>query len=153
LEHWIGDQRVILLVRKWLKVGVLEDGNWSVGEKGTPQGAVVSPLLANVYLHYVFDLWDEQWRRRQAKGEMIFVRYADDLVVSFEHETDARRFWEALRQRFEQFGLELHGNKTRLLELGRYAHFVIYIDGRPCLPSVQFDDGSKGGDCSHRSGL
>ena len=121
LEHRIGDQRVIRLVRKWLRAGVLEDGNWSVGEKGTPQGAVASPLLANVYLHYVFDLWAEQWRRRQANGKMIFVRYADDLVVGFEHETDARRFWEALRQRFEQFGLELHGDKTRLLEFGRYA--------------------------------
>ena len=121
LEHRIGDERVIRLVRKWLKAGVLEEGAWSVSEMGTPQGAVVSPLLANVYLHYVFDLWAKQWRRREARGNMIVVRYADDLVVGFEHEADARRFWDAMRMRFEQFGLELHGEKTRLLEFGRYA--------------------------------
>jgi len=121
LEHRIGDERILRLVRKWLKAGVLEDGDWSVSEKGTPQGAVVSPLLANVYLHYVFDLWAEQWRRREAKGKMILVRYADDLIAGFEHEAEARRFWEAMRQRFEKFGLELHGDKTRLLEFGRYA--------------------------------
>jgi len=121
LEHRIGDERILRLVRKWLNAGVLEDGDWSVSEKGTPQGAVVSPLLANVYLHYVFDLWAEQWRRREAKGKMILVRYADDLIAGFEHEAEARRFWEAMRQRFEKFGLELHGDKTRLLEFGRYA--------------------------------
>ncbi|WP_411860327.1 group II intron reverse transcriptase/maturase [Cupriavidus sp. TA19] len=121
LEHRIGDERVIRLVRKWLKAGVLEDGNWSVSEMGTPQGAVVSPLLANVYLHYVFDLWAKQWRRREATGNVIVVRYADDIVVGFEHEADARRFWDAMRQRFEQFALELHGDKTRLLEFGRLA--------------------------------
>jgi len=121
LGHRIGDERVIRLVRKWLKAGVLEEGNWSVSEMGTPQGAVVSPLLANVYLHYVFDLWANQWRKREASGNMIIVRYADDLVVGFEHEADARRFWDAMRARFEQFGLELHGDKTRLLEFGRYA--------------------------------
>ena len=120
LEHRIGDERVIRLVRKWLKAGVLEEGNWSVSETGTPQGAVVSPLLANVYLHYVFDLWAHQWRRREATGNMIVVRYADDIVVGFEHEADARRFWDAMRTRFEQFSLELHGEKTRLLEFGRY---------------------------------
>ena len=90
-------------MRKWLKAGVLEDGDWSVSEKGTPQGAVISPLLANVYLHYVFDLWAERWRRREAKGNVIIVRYADDIVVGFEHEADARRFWDAMRTRFEQF--------------------------------------------------
>lgn len=121
LEHRIGDERVIRLVRKWLKAGVLEDGNWSVSEMGTPQGAVVSPLLANVYLHYVFDLWAKQWRRREATGNVIVVRYADDIVVGFEHEADARRFWDAMRTRLEQFSLELHGDKTRLLEFGRLA--------------------------------
>jgi RNA-directed DNA polymerase len=121
LEHRVGDERVIRLVRKWLKAGVLEEGQWSVSETGTPQGAVASPLLANVYLHYVFDLWAKQWRKREARGNIVFVRYADDVVVGFEHESDARRFWDAMRQRFEQFGLELHGEKTRLLEFGRHA--------------------------------
>jgi group II intron reverse transcriptase/maturase len=121
LEHRIGDERIIRLVRKWLKAGVLDEGIWSVSETGTPQGAVASPLLANVYLHYVFDLWAEQWRRQQAKGKMIIVRYADDLIAGFEHEADARRFWDSMRERFEKFGLELHGDKTRLLEFGRYA--------------------------------
>ena len=121
LEHRIGDERVIRLVRKWLKAGVLEEGNWSVSEAGTPQGAVASPLLANVYLHYVFDLWAHQWRRREATGNVIVVRYADDIVAGFEHEADARRFWDAMRTRFEQFALELHGEKTRLLEFGRHA--------------------------------
>ena len=121
LEHRIGDQRIIRLVRKWLKAGVLEDGEWSVSEEGTPQGAVASPLLANVYLHYVFDLWAERWRRREAQGNVIIVRYADDIVVGFQHEDDARRFWEAMRLRFEQFSLALHPDKTRLLEFGRYA--------------------------------
>ncbi|MGJ7558920.1 group II intron reverse transcriptase/maturase, partial [Variovorax sp. RB3P1] len=121
LEHRIGDERVIRLVRKWLKAGVLEDGNWSVSEKGTPQGAVASPLLANVYLHYVFDLWAQQWRGREASGNVIVVRYADDIVAGFEHEADARSFWDAMRHRLEQFALELHGGKTRLLEFGRHA--------------------------------
>lgn len=121
LGHRIGDERVLRLVRKWLKAGVLDDGQWSVSAEGTPQGAVISPLLANVYLHYVFDLWAKQWRGREATGNMIVVRYADDIVVGFEHESDARRFWDAMRTRFEQFGLELHGEKTRLLEFGRNA--------------------------------
>lgn len=121
LEHRVGDERIIRLVRKWLKAGVLDEGQWSVSEKGTPQGAVASPLLANVYLHYVFDLWAQQWRKREASGDMIVVRYADDLVMGFEHEADARRFWDAMRERFERFALELHGDKTRLLEFGRYA--------------------------------
>jgi group II intron reverse transcriptase/maturase len=121
LEHRIGDTRIIRLVRKWLKAGVLEDGEWSVSEAGTPQGAVVSPLLANVYLHYVFDLWAERWRRREAKGNVIILRYADDIVAGFEHEADARCFWEAMRARFEQFVLALHPDKTRLLEFGRHA--------------------------------
>ena len=121
LEHRIGDERIIRLVRKWLKAGVLEEGVWSVSEMGTPQGAVASPLFANVYLHYVFDLWAQQWRRREATGNVIVVRYADDIVVGFEHEADARRFWDAMRTRFERFALELHGEKTRLLEFGRHA--------------------------------
>jgi group II intron reverse transcriptase/maturase len=121
LEHRIGDNRIIRLVRKWLKAGVLEDGEWSVSEEGTPQGAVVSPLLANVYLHYTFDLWAERWRRREAKGNVIILRYADDIVVGFEHEADAGHFWDAMRLRFEQFSLALHPDKTRLLEFGRYA--------------------------------
>jgi group II intron reverse transcriptase/maturase len=121
LEHRIGDGRIIRLVRKWLKAGVLDDGEWSLSEQGTPQGAVISPLLANVYLHYVFDLWAKQWRRREATGNMIVVRYADDLVAGFEHEVDAKRFWDAMRARFAQFGLELHEQKTRLLEFGRSA--------------------------------
>lgn len=121
LRHRVGDERIVRLVSKWLKAGVLEDGNWSASDQGTPQGAVISPLLANVYLHYVFDLWARQWRVREAKGDMIVVRYADDLVVGFEHETDARRFWDAMRERFERFSLELHGQKTRLLQFGRYA--------------------------------
>lgn len=121
LEHRIGDERVIRLVRKWLEAGVLEDGNWSVSEMGTPQGAVVSPLLANVYLHYVFDLWAHQWRRREATGNVVVVRYADDIVAGFEHEADARRFWDAMRMRFGRFALELHEEKTRLLEFGRHA--------------------------------
>ena len=121
LEHRVGDERIIRLVRKWLKAGVLDEGQWSVSEKGTPQGAVASPLLANVYLNYVFDLWAQQWRKREASGDMIVVRYANDLVMGFEHEADARRFWDAMRERFERFALELHGDKTRLLEFGRYA--------------------------------
>ena len=121
LEHRIGDERIIRLVRKWLKAGVLEKGQWQSSDMGTPQGAVISPLLANVYLHYVFDLWAQQWRKRQAKGQVIFVRYADDIVAGFELEADAKCFWDAMRERFEKFGLELHGDKTRLLEFGRYA--------------------------------
>jgi len=121
LEHRVGDERIVRLIRKWLKAGVLEEGKWSESQQGTPQGAVVSPLLANLYLHYAFDLWAAQWRRREAKGKVIFVRYADDIVAGFEHEAEARRFWEAMRVRLEQFRLELHGEKTRLLEFGRYA--------------------------------
>jgi group II intron reverse transcriptase/maturase len=119
--HRIGDTRIIRLIRKWLKAGILEDGVVTVSDVGTGQGSVISPLLANVYLHYVFDLWAERWRRREASGGMIIVRYADDLVVGFEHETDARRFWDAMRARFEEFMLALHPEKTRLIEFGRLA--------------------------------
>ena len=121
LEHRIGDMRVLRLVKKWLRAGVLEDGIVTIEEKGTGQGSVISPLLANVYLHYVFDLWAERWRRREATGDMIIVRYADDVVVGFEHETDARRFWDAMRDRLQEFSLSLHPEKTRLIEFGRLA--------------------------------
>ena len=121
LEHRVGDKRMLRLVRKWLKVGVLEAGQITVSAEGTPQGAVISPLLADVYLHDVFDLWAKQWRRREAQGDMCIVRYADDIVVGFEHEAQARRFWDTMRERFKQFGLELHEGKTRLLEFGRFA--------------------------------
>ena len=121
VEHRIGDRRIIRLIRKWLKAGVLEDGVVTISEKGTGQGSVISPLLANVYLHYVFDLWAERWRRREATGDMIIVRYADDIVVGFEHEADARRFWDAMRERLEEFALSLHPDKTRLIEFGRHA--------------------------------
>ena len=121
LEHRVGDERIIRLVKKWLKAGVLEMGQWQSSDMGTPQGAVISPLLANIYLHYVFDLWVRQWRGREAKGKVIVVRYADDIVAGFELESDARRLLDAMRERFEQFGLELHGKKTRLMEFGRFA--------------------------------
>jgi len=121
LEHRIGDTCILRLVQKWLRAGVLEDGIVTVGEKGTGQGSVISPLLANVYLHYVFDLWAERWRRREATGDMIMVRYADDLVVGFQHENDAPRFWDAMRDRLREFSLSLHPDKTRLIEFGRFA--------------------------------
>jgi RNA-directed DNA polymerase len=121
VEHRVGDRRMIRLIQKWLKAGVLEDGIVNVSEQGTGQGAVISPLLANIYLHYVFDLWADRWRRREAAGDVIIVRYADDFVVGFEHETDARRFLEAMRQRLEAFALSLHAEKTRLIEFGRNA--------------------------------
>jgi RNA-directed DNA polymerase len=121
LEHRVGDKRILRLIQKWLRAGVLEDEVVTIEEKGTGQGSVISPLLANVYLHYVFDLWAERWRRREATGDMIMVRYADDLVVGFQHETDARRFWDEMRERLRGFSLSLHPEKTRLIEFGRYA--------------------------------
>lgn len=121
LEHRIGDTRMLRLIRKWLGAGVLEDGIVSVGERGTGQGSAVSPLLANVYLHYAFDLWAERWRRREAAGNVVIVRYADDIVVGFEHEADARRFQEAMRERLAAFALSLHPDKTRLIAFGRFA--------------------------------
>jgi len=121
LEHRIGDRRIIRLIQKWLKAGVLEDGVVSVSDRGTGQGAVISPLLANIYLHYVLDLWAERWRRREATGDMIIVRYADDFIVGFQHEADARRFWDDMRKRFEEFSLLLNPEKTRLIEFGRFA--------------------------------
>ncbi|MGI8505401.1 MAG: group II intron reverse transcriptase/maturase [Solirubrobacteraceae bacterium] len=121
LEHRIADKRVLRLIQKWLAAGVIENGEWSKTERGTAQGASVSPLLANVYLHYVFDLWAEQWRRRHARGDVILTRFADDYIAGFEHRDDAERFLVELRERFAKFGLELHPEKARLIEFGRHA--------------------------------
>ncbi|HEU4786005.1 MAG TPA: group II intron reverse transcriptase/maturase [Gemmatimonadaceae bacterium] len=121
IEHRIGDKRIVRLIQKWLAAGVLEDGVWSNADEGTPQGATISPLLANIYLHYVFDLWVQQWRSRKVRGEVIVVRYADDLALGFQHEVDVARFRADLRQRFERFGLELHPDKTRHLRFGPFA--------------------------------
>ena len=121
LEHRIADKRVLRLIQKWLSAGVIEDGSWTASDQGTPQGAAASPLLGNVYLHYVLDLWADQWRRRHAHGEMIIVRYGDDFVAGFEHRDDAERFLADLRDRFATFCLELHPEKTRLIEFGRFA--------------------------------
>jgi RNA-directed DNA polymerase len=121
VEHRVGDRRLVRLIRKWLKVGVMEDGVVRPGAIGTPQGAVISPLLANIYLHYVFDLWAERWRRREAQGDVILVRYADDIVAGFEHQAEAERFEAALRERLAAFALQLHREKTRLIEFGRHA--------------------------------
>jgi group II intron reverse transcriptase/maturase len=121
LEHRIGDRRIIRLIRKWLKAGTLEDGVVTVSDRGTGQGSVVSPLLANIYLHYALDLWAVRWRQREAMGDMIIVRYADDFIVGFQHESDARRFLDAMRERLGKFVLTLHPEKTRLIEFGRFA--------------------------------
>lgn len=119
IEHRVGDKRIVRLIQKWLNAGIIEGTDWSDNGKGTPQGAVLSPLLANVFLHYVFDLWIGQWRRRHATGDCIVIRYADDFVMGFEHEADARACLEALGERLQQFGLNLHPKKTRLIEFGR----------------------------------
>jgi len=124
VEHRVADRRILRLIQKWLRAGISEDGQWSESKVGTPQGAVVSPLLANVYLHYVFDLWIEAWRKKVAVGEVIVVRYADDLVVGFESRTEAERFLGEFRERLAKFGLELHGEKTRLIEFGKHAERV-----------------------------
>ena len=121
LEHRIADKRVLRLIQKWLAAGVIEDGAWTAFEEGVPQGASASPLLANVYAHYVLDLWAHQWRTRHAHGDVIIVRWADDFVVGFEHREDAERFSTELRDRLAPFGLELHAEKTRLIEFGRHA--------------------------------
>ena len=121
LRHRIADERVLRLIGKWLAAGVIEDGKLSESEQGTPQGAPVSPLLANVYLHHVLDLRAEWWRKHHARGDMIIVRFADDFVAGFQYQDDAERFQEALRERFAKFSLELHPDKTRLIEFGRYA--------------------------------
>jgi RNA-directed DNA polymerase len=121
LEHRIGDRRIIRLIQKWLKAGVMEDGVVRVSDRGTGQGSVISPLLANIYLHYTLDLWVTRWRRREATGDMIFVRYADDFIVGLQHEGDARRFLDEMRERLREFALSLHPEKTRLIEFGRFA--------------------------------
>jgi group II intron reverse transcriptase/maturase len=121
LEHRIGDKRILRLIRKWLRAGVSDEGEWSETKVGTPQGAVASPLLANVYLHYVLDLWIEWWRRHHCRGDVVVVRYADDFVIGFQAKTEAEACLAALRERFVKFGLELHPEKTRLIEFGRHA--------------------------------
>lgn len=121
LEHRIADKRVLRLIRNWLKAGVVEDGRRIASERGTPQGAVISPLLANIYLHYVVDLWAHKWRRSADRGDVIIVRYADDSVTGFQYESQARRFLSALRGRLARFGLKLHPEKTRLIQFGRFA--------------------------------
>lgn len=121
IEHRIGDKRLIALVRKWLRAGVMEEGEWKLSEAGTPQGGLVSPVLANIYLHHAFDQWAQQWRKRVARGAVIIVRYADDFVVGFEHQDDAERFQRELSERLRKFELELHDEKTRLLEFGQHA--------------------------------
>jgi len=121
IEHRIADPRLLRLIRKWLRAGVSENGQWSKTTVGTPQGAVISPILANIYLHYVLDLWVNQWRRKQASGEVIIVRYADDMVIGFQYQSEAEHFLQELKERLAKFGLELHQEKTRLIEFGRFA--------------------------------
>ena len=121
VEHRIGDRRVIRLIQKWLRAGVVEDGKWFQTEEGSPQGSVISPILANLYLHHVLDLWVQAWRKKQARGEVIVVRYADDGVLGFQYREDAERFLKQFTERLGKFGLELHPEKTRLIEFGRYA--------------------------------
>ena len=121
VEHRVGDRRIIRLIQKWLRAGVLEDEAVTISDRGTGQGSVISPLLANIYLHYAFDLWANRWRQKEATGDMIIVRYADDIVAGFEHEADAHRFLDMMRTRLEEFALTLHPEKTRLIEFGRHA--------------------------------
>jgi group II intron reverse transcriptase/maturase len=121
IEHRIGDKRIVHLIQKWLKAGVLEDGKITRSELGTVQGGSISPLLANVYLHYVFDLWTHQWRQRGTRGEVLVVRYCDDFIVTFQYKSDAERYLEELKERLQKFKLELHPEKTRLIEFGRFA--------------------------------
>jgi RNA-directed DNA polymerase len=130
VEHRIGDKRLVRLLMKWLNAGVMEDGKLHEVEQGTPQGGVISPLLANVYLHYVLDLWVQQWRKRNARGQVYIVRYADDLVMGFQYEQDARAMHAAIAERLAQFGLELHPEKTRVLRFGRFAQRDSTLDGR-----------------------
>ena len=121
LEHRIADRRVLRLIQKWMAAGVIEEGSWTAFDEGVPQGASVSPLLSNVYAHYVFDLWAHQWRTRHARGDVVIVRFADDAVVGFQYRDDAERFWADLRERLARFSLELNAEKTRLIEFGRFA--------------------------------
>ncbi len=121
VQHRVADPRILRLIRKWLKAGVMEEERWEETEVGTPQGSGISPLLANVYLHYVFDQWVEVWRRKCAQGDVVVIRYADDSVLGFQHQTEADRFLEDFKQRLGKFGLELHPEKTRRIEFGRWA--------------------------------
>jgi group II intron reverse transcriptase/maturase len=121
VQHRVADRRLLRLIQKWLKAGAMEEGEWKDTEMGTPQGSVISPLLANIYLHYVFDLWVDVWRRKCARGDVIVVRYADDNVLGFQHQAEADRFLEEFRERLRKFGLELHPDKTRRIEFGRFA--------------------------------
>jgi group II intron reverse transcriptase/maturase len=121
IEHRIGDPRVVRLIQKWLSAGVIEQGRWQAVEEGTPQGGVVSPLLSNVFLHYVLDLWIHHWRKTEAQGDVIVVRWADDFVIGFQNKTEAERCLAELKKRFGKFGLTLHPEKTRLLEFGPFA--------------------------------
>ncbi|HEX9607004.1 MAG TPA: group II intron reverse transcriptase/maturase [Gemmatimonadaceae bacterium] len=121
IEHTVGDRRLVRLIMKWVKAGVMEEGKWIGSEQGTPQGAVISPLLANIYLYHAFDQWAHVWRKRHARGEVVIVRYADDFVMGFQYRDDAERFHEALRERLKRFALELHPEKTRIIEFGRFA--------------------------------
>lgn len=130
IEHRIGDKRLVRLLMKWMRAGVIEDGNWREVEEGTPQGGIISPLLANIYLHYALDLWVLRWRRTQAYGQVYYVRYADDFVMAFQHEHDARVMREAIAERLTRFGLELHPDKTRVIRFGRYAKKDSVKDGR-----------------------
>jgi RNA-directed DNA polymerase len=130
IEHRIGDRRMVRLLMKWLNAGVMEDGELHAVEAGTPQGGIISPLLANVYLHYVLDEWANQWRKRHARGEVYIVRYADDLVLGFQYEQDARAMREALASRLAEHGLELHPEKTRVIRFGRFAQEKSERDGR-----------------------
>lgn len=138
LEHRIADRRIVRLIQKWLSAGVLQDGSWTACEQGAPQGATVSPLLSNLYLHYVLDLWVQQWRKRHAHGDVVIVRYADDFLVGFEHRVDAERFLVELRDRLATFALELHPDKTRLVEFGRAAAIHRAREGLGALETFDF---------------
>jgi len=138
IEHRVADRRVVRLIQKWLRAGVLEDGKRVVSEVGTVQGGSISPLLANVYLHYVLDLWVQRWRKRQAHGEVVIVRWADDFVLGFQHRDEAERFLTELRERLAQFGLALHPDKTRLIEFGRFAEQDRRARGQGKPPTFNF---------------
>jgi len=121
VEHRVADHRILRLIQKWLKAGVMEEGKWSEAKTGSPQGSVISPLLANIYLHYTYDLWVNVWRKKYAQGEVVIIRFADDTIAGFQYQTDADRFLENVRERLGKFGLELHPDKTRRIEFGRFA--------------------------------